>query len=99
LGQPSGIRTIIDTIVLIIYNIVMNRVTISIPDKLKEQTSQLIERGFYASFSDAVRSALRNIIEKNKYDLWADEAKKEFEEGRAYVLNDKEDIDEYMEKK
>ncbi len=77
----------------------MNRVTVSLPDKLKEETNKLIERGFYASFSDAVRAALRGIVEKNKYDLWADEAKKEYEAGTTDVINDSDGIDEYMKDK
>jgi len=77
----------------------MNRVTVSLPDKLKEETNKLIERGFYASFSDAVRAALRGIVEKNKYDLWADEAKKEHAAGSAYVIRDSKDVDEYMKDK
>ncbi len=77
----------------------MNRVTVSLPTKLKEETNKLIERGFYASFSDAVRTALRGIIEKNKYDLWAEEAKKEYKAGTAYVMKDGSDVDEYMKDK
>ena len=77
----------------------MNRVTVSLPSKLKEETNKLIDRGFYASFSDAVRTALRGIIEKNKYDSWADEAKKEYETGTAYVMKDSNDVDEYMKNK
>ncbi len=77
----------------------MNRVTVSLPDKLKEETNKLIDQGFYASFSDAVRTALRNIVEKNKYDLWAEEAKREYEAGTAYIMEDADNVDKYMEDK
>jgi Arc/MetJ-type ribon-helix-helix transcriptional regulator len=77
----------------------MNRVTISLPVKLKEQTDRLIDKGFYASFSDAVRAALRIVIEKNRNDLLAKKAVNEFKQGKALILADEDDIDEYMNNK
>lgn len=77
----------------------MNRVTISLPVKLKKETKKLIDKGYYASFSDAVRAALRIIIEKNRNDLLAKKAVKEFKQGKALILADEEDIDKYMNNK
>jgi len=74
----------------------MNRVTVSLPNKLKEQTNQLIKMGYFASFSDAVRAALRKMTERNKYEILAEEAKRELKSGRAIILKDQQDIDKYL---
>ncbi|PIR42998.1 hypothetical protein COV24_05085 [candidate division WWE3 bacterium CG10_big_fil_rev_8_21_14_0_10_32_10] len=70
----------------------MNNINISLPKKLKEESEKLVKTGYYASFSDLVRSSLRKTIEASKYDLWADEAKEDYIAGRAFVLKDKDDI-------
>lgn len=75
----------------------MTTINISLPDKLKQQAETLIERGFYASFSDLVRDALRQTISKSKYDLWAEEAKQDLKTGKAIVLKSKKDIKNYFD--
>jgi len=75
----------------------MTTINISLPDKLKSQADSLIKTGFYVSFSDLVRDSLRQVVERNKYDLMAEEAKKDFKSGKAKVLKNKKDIDNYME--
>jgi len=42
----------------------MKTINISLPDKLKTQADNLIRAGYYASFSDLVRTALRETISK-----------------------------------
>ena len=42
----------------------MKTINISLPDKLKTQADNLIRAGYYASFSDLVRTALRETIAK-----------------------------------
>ncbi len=74
----------------------MVTINISLPEKLKDQAETLVKNGFYASFSDLVRDSLRQIVSKNKYDLWAEEAKEDLEKGRAVVLKNKKEIEEYM---
>jgi Arc/MetJ-type ribon-helix-helix transcriptional regulator len=74
----------------------MKTINISLPEKLKSQAEDLIKNGYFASFSDLVRDSLRRSINLNKYDLWADEAKKELKSGKAKVLKSAKDIDEYM---
>lgn len=74
----------------------MATINISIPTRLKSQAEALVRDGYYASFSDLVRDSLRRLIERNKYDLWADEAKKDLKEDRAVVLGSGKDIDKYM---
>lgn len=75
----------------------MTTINISLPDKLKEQGEELIEKGFYASFSDLVRDSLRKVIDGNIYDAWAEEAKKDLRRGKASVLKTQKDIDAYIE--
>lgn len=75
----------------------MSTVNVSIPDKLKNQAQELVEKGFYASFSDLVRDSLRKLVAQNKYDLWAEEAKEDLKKGKAKVLKSKKDIDEYFD--
>jgi len=40
----------------------MKTINISLPDKLKTQADNLIRAGYYASFSDLVRTALRSVL-------------------------------------
>lgn len=42
-------------------------VTIKIPEELVEQLDKLVESGFFASRSEAIRLALRDLIERRKY--------------------------------
>lgn len=74
----------------------MNTINISLPEKLKEQASELVIKGHYASFSDLVRDSIRQLISKNKYDMWAEEAKIDLKKGRAKVLKSVSEIDRYM---
>lgn len=74
----------------------MLTINISLPVKLKSKAEELIKNGYFASFSDLVRDSLRRSIELNKYDLWADEAKKELGSGKAKVIKTAKDIDVYL---
>lgn len=42
----------------------MKTINISLPDKLKTQADNLIRAGYYASFSDLVRTAIREVMSK-----------------------------------
>lgn len=75
----------------------MSTVNVSIPDKLRNQAQRLVDKGFYASFSDLVRDSLRKLITQNRYDLWTEEAKEDLKKGKAKVLKSKKDIGEYFE--
>ena len=46
----------------------MKTINISLPDKLKIQADNLIKVGYYASFSDLVRTALREVMNKATAD-------------------------------
>lgn len=74
----------------------MNTINISLPEKLKDQASDLVRKGHYASFSDLVRDSIRQLISKSKYDLWSEEAKSDLKKGRARVLKSDKEIDDYM---
>ena len=75
----------------------MVTINISLPEKLKDQADALVRSGFYASFSDLVRDSLRLVVSKNKYDIWAEETRKDIKEGKAVVLKTKKDIKEYFD--
>ncbi|MFA6519056.1 MAG: ribbon-helix-helix domain-containing protein [Candidatus Shapirobacteria bacterium] len=44
-------------------------INISLPSQLKAQADELVKHGFYASFSDLVRTALRREIERHKDEI------------------------------
>ena len=75
----------------------MATVNISLPDKLKDQAQDLIANGFYSSLSDLIRDSLRTTIEKNKYDLLADEAGNDLINGTGILLKSEEEVDRYFD--
>ncbi|MFC1790575.1 type II toxin-antitoxin system ParD family antitoxin [Patescibacteria group bacterium] len=76
----------------------MTTINISLPTKLKTQAESLVKAGFYVSFSDLVRDSLRHLVARNKYDLWAQKAKKELKKGQAKVLKSTQEVDQYFDK-
>lgn len=74
----------------------MNTINISLPSQLKLQAEELVDGGFYASFSDLVRTSLRKLLAELKYDVWAREAEKDYREGRAIVMKNSKDIAAYI---
>ncbi|MBU0569510.1 ribbon-helix-helix domain-containing protein [Patescibacteria group bacterium] len=75
----------------------MNTVNISLPVKLRKQAQELVDGGYYASFSDLVRDSLRRVVTKNKYDLMLEEAIEYEKNGGAVILKTPKDIDKYMD--
>ena len=75
----------------------MTTINISLPEKLKDEAEVLVDNGFYASFSDLVRDALRQVVAKNKYDLLAEETREDLKKGNAVVLKSKKDIKDYFD--
>ena len=71
----------------------MSTINISLPEKLKADAEVLIKKG---SFSDLVRHSIRELVSINRYDRWAAEAKEDLKKGRAVVLRNEKEIDEYM---
>ena len=76
----------------------MATINVSLPIRLKTQAEVLVENGYYASFSDLVRDSLRRLVERNKYDLWMDEAREDLKKDKAVVLGSDKEIDEYFKK-
>jgi len=70
----------------------MATINISLPKKLKRESEKLVSRGYYVSFSDLVRSSLRKTLEVSKYDVWAEEAKEEYEKGITKTLKNSKDV-------
>lgn len=74
----------------------MSTINISLPDKLKSQAETLVKTGFYSSFSDLVRDSIRQLVSKSKYDVWAEEAKRDLRSGKAKVIRSSKAVDDYM---
>lgn len=74
----------------------IDTINISLPSQLKKDAESLITTGNYASFSDLVRTAIRKLLAESKYDLWAKEAKKEYEKGEIKPLKSKADIKNFV---
>lgn len=76
----------------------MTTVNISLPSKLKQQAQELVNEGYYASFSDLIRDALRNTLSlnsnKSKYDVWAEEAWQEHLKGKTKTLKNEKDVED-----
>lgn len=66
------------------------------PENLKDKAQELVDKGFYVSFSDLVRDSLRQLVEKSRYDSLYEEALEDERKGRAVVLRNKKEIEEYM---
>lgn len=74
----------------------MTTINISIPEKLKAEAQNLIKSGSYVSFSDLVRDSIRQLLIRNKYDLWTQEAKQDLKTDKAKVLRSAKDMDDYL---
>lgn len=74
----------------------MVTINISLPEKLKEAGDNLVSSGLYVSFSDLVRDSLRKSVEEKELDRIYLQAKKDEKEGKATILRNKKDIDNYF---
>ena len=80
------------------YDNCMDTINISIPEKLRGQANKLVEAGYYASFSDLTRTAVRKLISESELDVLFDETQKDYKEGKAMVLKNQGDIDDFFQK-
>jgi Arc/MetJ-type ribon-helix-helix transcriptional regulator len=76
----------------------MTTINVSLPDKLKNKADSLVSDGYYASFSDIVRTALRELLITAHYQKLADEAKAEYKAGKATVIRTNKELDEFFRK-
>lgn len=76
----------------------MNTINISLPSQLKNKADDLITRGYFASFSDLVRTALRRTISDTEYDLLAQEAVQEHFSGKSTVLSSSQEVSKFVKK-
>lgn len=74
----------------------MATINISLPTQLKDDAEALVDQGFYVSFSDLVRDSIRKLLTEAKYDYIYDQTKKELKGGKAIVLKNGKDIDNYF---
>lgn len=74
----------------------MITINVSLPEKLKEAGDNLVSAGLYVSFSDLVRDSLRKSVEEKELDKLYAQAKKDLKNGKATVLKNKKDIDNFM---
>lgn len=75
----------------------MTTINISLPEKLKEQADNLVQNGYYASFSDLVRMSLRHAVDKSKYDAMIAETEEDIRTGKAVTISTKKDLKDYMD--
>lgn len=73
-------------------------INISLPIMLKAQADELVAKGYFASFSDLTRSAMRNLLNRSSYEILLQKAKEEEKKGESVILNSDADIDAFMAK-
>ena len=76
----------------------MATINISLPITLKSQAENAVGLGLYSSFSDFVRTAMREHLAAIKYNVWAEEAKKEMKEGKGTLIKTDAELDAYFKK-
>ncbi len=74
----------------------MTTINISLPTELKSQADLLVSQGYYASFSDLARTALRQIISQEELNLWLKQTKSNEAKNKAAILNSDQDIDLFL---
>jgi len=74
----------------------IDTINISLPSQLKQEANNLISAGHFVSFSDLVRTAIRKLLAESKYDLWAQQAKEEYNRGETKILKNKTEIKNFV---
>jgi len=75
----------------------MHTINVSLPSKLKSQADDMVKAGYYASFSDLVRTALRQTLSEINLEALAGQAVREHQSGQALILHDSQDVDTYLD--
>lgn len=76
----------------------MDTINISLPSQLKIKADDLINRGYFASFSDLVRTALRQTMRESEYDQLSQEAISDHMKGKSTIMSSAMDVDKYIKK-
>lgn len=76
----------------------MDTINISLPSQLKIQAQALVKQGYFVSFSDLVRTALRRVVAEGNYEKMVKVAENEYRSGKTKALSAKKDIAEYVKK-
>ena len=71
-------------------------VNISLPTNLKKEADSYVARGDFASFSDFVRTTMRDALRDMRFKSIIEESKREEDLGTATILNGPEEIDKFM---
>lgn len=74
----------------------MSTINISLPKKLHEQATALVKKGYYSSFSDLARTAVRRAIANDHYDEILAQTKKDLKNGKGITLKNQADIDKFF---
>jgi len=75
----------------------ISTINISLPKQLKLLAEKEIKKGYYASFSDLVRSSLRKTLMESELDQILEVTKNNYKKGKAIVLKTDKDVDNYFE--
>ena len=75
----------------------MTQINVLLPPYLKEEAQALVDAGHYASLSDLMRTALRKIIDQDRYRFIFNEFKREHRRSGAIVLENPRDVDVFLE--
>lgn len=78
------------------YNKNMSIINISLPVKLKSEAQLLVDEGYFSSFSDLVRTALRDLLQEMRLSQLANTAKKDYYAGEFKDLTSKEEVEKYI---
>jgi len=73
----------------------ISTINVSIPRQLKAWGDNVVSEGHYASFSDLVRTALRNLYIEF-LDQRLKETRRDMKNGKAIVLKNEEDIEKFI---
>jgi len=76
----------------------MHTINVSLPTQLKLQADHVVRAGYFASFSDLVRTALRQTLSDIQLESVAQKAMREHRSGQALVLKDQTAVDDYLSK-
>jgi len=73
----------------------ISTINVSFPSELKKEAQMFINDGYYASFSDLVRTSVRELLGR-RYQKMIDDSERDIKEGKAVALKSAKEIEEYV---